>query len=79
MARVAQFEPTAWWYTRQQIGPGLREYYGQANDLPSQLLLLVSKLDRSGDETRSTRVADLCLLALIAAIVAASFQFHFVF
>jgi hypothetical protein len=79
MARVAQFEPTAWWYTREQIGPGLREHYGQGNDLPPHLLLLVRKLDRSGDETRSTWLADLCLLALVAAIVAASFRFHFVF
>jgi hypothetical protein len=77
MARVAQFEPTAWWCAREQIGSGLREHYGHANDLPPRLLLLVRKLDRSGE--RPTWVADLCLLALVVAIVAASFRFHFIF
>ncbi len=91
MARLASahFEPVAWWYTRQQIGRGLRKYYEPANDLPPRLFLLVRKLDEgfeisardssAANRPQSTWVADLCLAALIAAIVAASFRFHFVF
>jgi hypothetical protein len=42
MARLASahFEPVAWWYTRQQIGRGLRKYYEPPNDLPPRLFLL---------------------------------------
>jgi len=85
----AHFEPVAWWYTRQQIGRGLRKYYEPVNDLPARLFLLVRKLDEgfkisARDSSATNRpqtrlVADLCLAALIAAIVAASFRFHFVF
>jgi hypothetical protein len=78
MARVASathFEPVAWWYTREEIGRGLREYYGPANDLPLRLQVLVSKLDKP----RSTWLANLCVLAFVAAMLAASFRFHFVF
>ena len=91
MARLASahFEPVAWWYTRQQIGRGLRNYYEPPNDLPPRLFLLVRKLDEgfeisardssAANRPQSTWVADLCLAALIAAIVAASLRFHFVF
>jgi hypothetical protein len=78
MARVAvagQFEPVAWWYTREEIGRGLREYYGPAGNLPPRLQLLVGKLDKP----RSTWLANLCVLAFVGAILAASFRFHFVF
>jgi hypothetical protein len=78
MAQVAatrQFEPVAWWYTREEIGRGLREYYGVTGDLPPRLQRLVGKLDRP----RSTWLANVCVLAFVAAILAASFRFHFVF
>jgi hypothetical protein len=80
MARIASahFEPVAWWYTRQQIGRSLREYYGPGKDLPPRLGLLVRKLDDTSSP-RLTLIANLFLAALIAAIVAASFRFHFVF
>jgi hypothetical protein len=78
MARTmsaGHFERVAWWYAREEIGRGLREHYGPANDLPPRLQLLVKELDKP----RSTRLARLCVLAFIAAIAAASFRFHFVF
>jgi hypothetical protein len=78
MAQVAatrQFEPVAWWYTREEIGRGLREYNGVTGDLPPRLQRLVGKLDRP----RSTWLANVCVLAFVAAILAASFRFHFVF
>jgi hypothetical protein len=75
MASAAHFEPVAWWYAKDEIGRGLREYYGPANDLPPRLQLLVRKLDRP----RSAWLAKLCVLAFIFAIVAASVRFHFVF
>jgi hypothetical protein len=78
MARVAtagQFEPVAWWYTREEIGRGLREYYGTAGDVPPRLQLLVGKLDKP----RSTWLANVCVLAFVGAILAASFRFHFIF
>jgi hypothetical protein len=40
----AQFEPVAWWWTRNQIGRDLRELY-VPQDLPPGLLTLVRKLD----------------------------------
>jgi len=45
MSNVTEFEPVAWWWTRNQIGRSLRERYEAPMELPSQLLLLVRKLD----------------------------------
>ena len=42
----AQFEPVAWWWTRNQIGRDLRERY-EVQELPPKLLSLVRKLDDS--------------------------------
>jgi hypothetical protein len=75
VASAAHFEPVAWWYAREEIGRGLREYYGPAGDLPPRLQLLVKQLDKP----RSTWLTKLCVLAFIAAVAAASFRFHFVF
>jgi hypothetical protein len=45
MARQsAQYEPVAWWWTRNQIGRDLRERYDVPKDLPPELLTLVRKL-----------------------------------
>jgi hypothetical protein len=77
LASAPQFDPVAWWYTRQQIGLGLREIYLPSNDLPPQLLLLVGKLDDSSP--RSAWLDNVCVLAFLAVILAASFRFHFVF
>ena len=43
----AQFEPVAWWWTRNQIGRDLRERYDVPKELPPKLLSLVRKLDDS--------------------------------
>jgi hypothetical protein len=43
----AQFEPVAWWWTRKQIGRDLRERHDVPEELPPELLRLVSKLDDS--------------------------------
>jgi len=43
----AQFEPVAWWWTRNQIGRDLRERYDVLKDLPPELLTLVRKLDET--------------------------------
>ena len=40
-----QFEPVAWWWTRNQIGRDLRERYEVPKELPPELLTLVRKLD----------------------------------
>jgi hypothetical protein len=45
MSNVTEFEPVAWWWTRNQIGRSLRERYEAPTELPSQLLALVRKLD----------------------------------
>jgi hypothetical protein len=45
----AQFEPDAWWWTRNQIGRDLKERYEVRKELPSKLLALVSKLDAAED------------------------------
>jgi hypothetical protein len=41
----AQFEPVAWWWTRNQIGRDLKELYEVSKELPPKLLELVRKLD----------------------------------
>jgi hypothetical protein len=43
--RSAQFEPVAWWLTRNQIGRDLRELYDVSKDLPPELLARIMKLD----------------------------------
>lgn len=40
----AQFEPGAWWLTRNQIGRDLRERYEVSKNLPPELLTLARKL-----------------------------------
>jgi hypothetical protein len=42
-----QYEPVAWWWTRNQIGRELRERYEVPEELPPKLVTLVSKLDDS--------------------------------
>lgn len=45
MTNLAQFEPVAWWWTRNQIGRSLRALYAAPTELPSQLHALARKLD----------------------------------
>jgi hypothetical protein len=45
--QCAQFEPVAWWWTRNQIGRDLRELYDIPKDLPPELVTLARKLDDS--------------------------------
>jgi hypothetical protein len=40
----AQFEPVAWWWTRNKIGADLRKRYEVPKDLPPKLRALVRKL-----------------------------------
>jgi hypothetical protein len=42
---VAQFEPVAWWWTRNEIGRDLRQRYEIPKELPPQLQTLVLKVD----------------------------------
>jgi hypothetical protein len=44
--QCAQFEPVAWWWTRNQIGRELSEHY-EVQELPLKLRSLVRKLDDS--------------------------------
>jgi hypothetical protein len=41
----AQFEPVAWWWTRNKIGADLRKRYDVPKELPPKLRALVKKLD----------------------------------
>jgi hypothetical protein len=41
----AQFEPVAWWWTRDRIGRDLRDLYEIPKELPPKLFALVRKLD----------------------------------
>jgi hypothetical protein len=53
----AQYEPLAWWLTRERVGQDLRERYDAVSkELPPRLLALVKKLgaienDRLDQET----------------------------
>ena len=40
-----EYEPFAWWLTRERIGQDLRERYSGAQELPPHLLALVKELD----------------------------------
>jgi hypothetical protein len=40
-----EYEPFAWWLTRERIGQDLRECYVVAQELPPHLLALLKKLD----------------------------------
>jgi hypothetical protein len=53
--QCAQFEPVAWWWTRNQIGRDLRELYEVPKDLPAKLLALVRKLDAKLDAVESNQ------------------------
>jgi hypothetical protein len=43
----AQYEPSAWWFTRLRIGQNLRERYPALQELPPELLALVRKFEAS--------------------------------
>ena len=40
-----QYEPFAWWLTRERIGEDLRKRYAEPQELPRRLLTLARKLD----------------------------------
>jgi len=40
-----EYEPFAWWLTRERIGQDLRERYAVAQELPPRLLALFRELD----------------------------------
>ncbi len=45
MPNVANFEPIAWWWTRNEIGRDLRKRYEVPKELPPKLQTLVLKVD----------------------------------
>jgi hypothetical protein len=49
-----QYEPFAWWLTRERIGEDLRKRYPEPQELPRRLLTLTRKLDDAveGDQFR---------------------------
>ena len=40
-----EYEPFAWWLTRERIGQDLRERYAVAQELPLHVLALLKELD----------------------------------
>jgi hypothetical protein len=42
--RRSFYEELTWWFVRERIGQGLREYYEVPRELPPKLLTLVRKL-----------------------------------
>jgi hypothetical protein len=54
VAKEYEYEPFAWWLTRERIGKDLRERYAVAQELPPRLLTLVRKLDAvEGDPSQA--------------------------
>jgi len=45
----AGYQPLAWWFTKKRLGRELRNLYQAAEELPAQLLALVSKLEGKSD------------------------------
>jgi hypothetical protein len=64
----AQFEPVAWWWTRNQIGRDLRGFYEVPKELPPKLLALVSKLAVENNQVQATIGS--CVQARLAREVA---------
>ena len=52
-----EYEPFAWWLTREQIGRDLRERYSVAQELPPHLLALLKKLDAVEDNQLSEELS----------------------
>jgi len=70
-----QYEPVAWWYTRNQIGRGLRERYQPPGELPPRLLALLAELSEKPATFRpevEKLIGDV-FLALLAAVIALIF------
>ena len=57
--QCAQFEPVAWWWTRNRIGQDLRKLYEVPKELPPKLLKLVRKLDAVSSSRSRTLVSKL--------------------
>ena len=49
-----EYEPFAWWLTRERIGQGLREHYAVSQEVPPPLLAHVRQLGDAveGDQLR---------------------------
>jgi hypothetical protein len=49
-----EYEPFAWWLTRERIGQGLREHYAVSQEVPPRLLARVRQLGDAvvGDQVR---------------------------
>ena len=53
------YEQPTWWFTREEIGRGIRELYEVPKELPPKLLALVRKLaavEGEGSSPRSRRL-----------------------
>jgi hypothetical protein len=70
-----QFEPVAWWYTRNQIGRQLRERYQAPKELPPRLLTLLAELGAKSATFRPEveKLIGNVFLALMAAVIALIF------
>jgi hypothetical protein len=67
-----QYEPVAWWYTRNQIGRELRELYQPPKELPPQLLALVRELSAQHATALRPEVGKLVgdvFLVIMAAVI----------
>jgi hypothetical protein len=47
----AGYHPVAWWFTRKRLGRELGNLYQTVEELPAQLLALVSKLEGKSDSS----------------------------
>jgi hypothetical protein len=53
----ADYEPLAWWLTRERIGQDRRQRYSLPEELPPRLLRLAKKLDAVIGQSVATRSA----------------------
>ena len=49
------YEQPTWWFTKEEIGRGLRERYQVPTELPPKLLALIRKLEAIESEAPRTR------------------------
>jgi hypothetical protein len=50
--RQSFYEELTWWFVRERIGEGLREYFQDPKELPPKLIALVRKLAAVEDKHR---------------------------
>jgi hypothetical protein len=56
----ADYQPVAWWFTKRRLGRELRNLSKATEDLPPQLLALITKLGGKSDSSSLEAKVERC-------------------